>query len=238
MSPSRPTLLMTRPLAASNRFVASLDQILLNQVDVITSPLVKIEYLSKPLELASVAGVIFTSAHGVRAAGNVDGQNKYPAYCVGPATTQAALDAGWCAKQHGLDAVTLIAALLAEMPAGPLLHIRGEHARGDIAETLTKHGLHCNETVMYRQTAQPFSEEAIAAMRRDDTIVVPLFSPRTASLFRQGALKRAFEIVAMSSAVADAVGPINDWSVTTARLPDAHEMRVLVEKLLQSHVPG
>lgn len=238
MSLSQPTLLMTRPLAASNRFVASLDQRLLSQVEVITSPLVQIEYMPKHLELDGMAGVIFTSAHGVHAAGNVQGRSEYAAYCVGSATTQAAVDAGWHAHRVGKDAVSLIAALLAQKPNGPLLHIRGEHARGDIAKTLTKQGLHCDEVVMYCQTAQPFSDEAMAAMHGDSTIIVPLFSPRAASLFRQGALNRAFEIVAMSAAVAEEVQAIKDWSVATARAPDAHEMRVLVENLLQSHVPG
>lgn len=235
---SRPTLLMTRPLEASQRFVAALDPGLIAQCDVIISPLVQIEYLSKDLDLDGIAGVIFTSAHGVNAARNATEQTTLPAYCVGPATTQAAADAGWQAHDVGEDAAGLITTLLAQRPEGSLLHIRGEHARGNIAHTLTTQGLTCNEVVMYTQAAHPFSQDAITAMQADSAIIAPLFSPRTALLFRQGALDRPFQIVAMSSAIADEVQGKRDWTVVTARAPNAYEMRVSVENLLQSHVPG
>ncbi len=238
MSFSQPTLLMTRPLTASQRFVEALDSDLIACCDVIYSPLVKIEYLRKSLRFDGIAGVIFTSLHGVHAARLVADQSVYPAYCVGPATTRGAADAGWQARQVGEDAVSLTDNLIAEKPNGPLLHIRGDHARGDIAQTLTKHGLPCDEIVMYTQTAQPFSNEAIAAMEKGGVIIAPVFSPRTARLFRQGALDRPFHIVAMSHAIAEELDGIADWTVLTAPKPDAEEMRALVEKLLHSYVPG
>jgi len=202
------------------------------------SPLVQIEYLPRALDLDGVSGVIFTSAHGVNAAREAAALTEIPAYCVGAATTQAAVDAGWNAHQVGEDAASLITTLLAQKPDAPLLHIRGEHARGDVARTLTRQGLPCEEIVIYRQTAQAFSPPAIAAMKAQGPIIAPLFSPRTAMLFRQGAIKRPFQIAAMSTAIADEIEGINDWSVAIAPAPDAQAMRVLVEKLLQSHVPG
>ena len=229
---------MTRPLAASQRFVGSLDADLISHCEVIYSPLVKIEYLSKPLRLDGVAGVIFTSLHGVHAAHHAANRGLYPAYCVGPATTQAAVESGWQARQVGEDAASLTDGLITEKPDGPLLHIRGEHARGDIAQTLTRHGLNCDEIVMYSQLAHPFSSEAIAVMHSEGVIVAPVFSPRTASLFRQSAIDRPFHIVAMSKAIAEQLDGITDWTVLTAPKPDAYEMRALVEKLLHSHVPG
>ena len=218
--------------------MASLEPDLTAQVDVVTSPLVRIEYVSKPLEMDGVAGVIFTSAHGVHSAQSVPHDRSCPAYCVGQATTQAAADAGWHAQQMGEDAASLIASLLSQNPKGPLLHVRGEHALGDIANTLTERGLRCGEIVMYHQHAQQFSDAAVAAMQGDGRIIAPIFSPRTADLFRQSAPDRPFDIVAMSAKVAREVDGIARWTVATADRPDAGEMRRLVEKLLQTHVPG
>ena len=148
MTASRPTLLMTRPEVASERFVASLDPKLTERVRVVTAPLIRVVHRDIALDLSGFAGVIFTSANGVHAASTATDRRDLPAFCVGPATTRAAAHAGWEARQVGQDAESLITGLLAARPDGPLLHIRGAHARGDVAEVLTKQGLTCGETVL------------------------------------------------------------------------------------------
>lgn len=238
MPVSRPTLLMTRPRAASQRFVSTLPPALMEGVGVITSPLIRIDHVGGGLELDGVRGVIFTSANGVHAASAATDRRDLSAFCVGLSTTQAATEAGWTAHQSGTDANSLITALLHNRPDAPLLHIRGRHARGDVAQNLTKQGLSCADTVLYDQSPEPFSEQAIQALGGDGVIVAPVFSPRTARLFAQQAPERPIRFAALSPAVADELRGITSWQVDIAPVPDAQAMRVLVEKLLQSAMPG
>lgn len=238
MSAHRPILLMTRPQPASDRFVASLNPDLVKKTHVVTAPLIRIEHISAAVDLAAVSGVIFTSANGVKALTAVTGDRNVPAFCVGPATTKAARDQGWTAHQCGQDAASLIASLLETKPAIPLLHVRGRFARGKVAETLTKQGLLCDELVLYDQVPQTLSEEATTALESDATVIAPVFSPRTAALLRHALPGRAIEFVALSPAVATELDGRAAQGIHVAATPNAEAMRVLVENLLQSAMPG
>ncbi len=238
MAKTRPTLLMTRPEAASRRFVEGLDYDLMRSVRVIVSPLIRIEWLAGELDLVRVGGVIFTSANGVGAASRVVQPDGTPAFCVGPATTMAAERAGWSAHQMGHDAESLVTAVLEARPAGPLVHIRGEHARGDVAQRLSDAGLSCEEAVLYAQTAQPLSADAVSALDATDPVIAPVFSPRTAQLLSKDIRRQAIQIAALSAAVAEALGTLANARVAIARAPNAQEMTALVEKLLHSAMPG
>ena len=234
----RPILLMTRPAEASERFVTNLNPDIVARIDVAISPLIRISFRTARLDLAGFRGVIFSSATGVRAALNAGKGPFGRAFCVGPATTQAAKQAGWDAQQSGQDASSLVATLLRDKPDVPLLHIRGHHARGDIAQTLSKQGLTCEEVVLYDQEALPLSSEVLSAVASDAPIVAPVFSPRTAALLGAQLPDRPIRCAALSQAVADELSDHSSWSVDVASSPDAQAMRALVEKLLQTAMPG
>lgn len=165
------TLLLTRPLPASLRFHEELKAAGVSCPAVI-SPLIRIEPLPVG-DLSADVGLIFTSENGVRASGAVAGR----AWVVGSRTAQAAREAGLTVKHVAPDADALVAYLLANRPDCPLLHLRGEHARGEIAKRVD-----AGEQVVYRQHEMRLSDEALALLAGGGTVIVPLFSPRTAML--------------------------------------------------------
>ncbi|WP_237278024.1 uroporphyrinogen-III synthase [Sulfitobacter sp. M39] len=223
---TKPALILTRPAPACAAFAASLPAALLSRVRVVTSPLLRILPTAAPVDLGGIGGVIFTSANGV-AHGPKGG--TLPAYCVGEATAQAAAAKGWQVAFHAPDAARLLSMIKAHHPAAPLLHLRGTHQRGDIAERLTQGGLPTRAVALYDQQALPLTRDAQAALA-DGPSIVPLFSPRTAAQFADQAhdLQRS-TIIALSPAVAEALDRTVVQQILIAPEPTATSLRFTLE---------
>lgn len=234
--PERPPvyLLMTRPRAASERFVAQLPERLRSRVQVIYSPLLDIRPMEQPVDATGVRGLIFTSANGVAAAAAQDVRRDLPAYCVGPATTETARQAGWEARMAGETAEELMAKLLKERPDSPLLHLRGEHSRGNIAARLTELGLTVREQPVYRQQLLPLTPEARAAAAGSAPVIAPLFSPRTARQFADLWPGPApLLVAAMSGPTAEPLENLAIARLRIAKRPTPKKMRKAVKKLVK-----
>ena len=227
-------LLMTRPYAASERFVAQLPTRTRSRVTVIHSPLIEIKPLQVRADMAGLQGLIFTSANAVSAAVSIGVDPGLPAYCVGPVTTGVAQDAGWSAQMVGATAEELVATLLRLRPQSPLLHLRGEHSRGNVAERLTESGLTAFEQVVYQQNLRPFSDEARVAARGDAPIIAPLFSPRTARQFADAWAGTApLWLAAISEATAEPLKSLGYAHLKVTKEPTPGKMRKAVKKLVK-----
>ncbi|MEX0306467.1 MAG: uroporphyrinogen-III synthase [Ruegeria sp.] len=225
---------MTRPRAASDRFVAHLPARIRSEVEVIHSPLLEISPLAVPVDTKGIAGLIFSSANGVSAATMLGVDRDLSAFCVGPATTDAALTAGWRAQMLGLTAEELVANLLKLAPQSPLLHLRGEHSRGNVAEHLTGSGLTTCEQPIYRQQLLPLSDEASMVAERDRPIIAPLFSPRTARQFADvWAGTAPLWLAAISAATAEPLKNLTFERLKIAPEPTPDKMRKTVKKLVK-----
>lgn len=230
-------LLMTRPADASERFTTRLSPAIRSMIRVIHSPLLEIEPLDDALDLRRVRGLIFTSSNGVSVASELTDSRELPCYCVGRATTEAARREGWTATMAGENAETLTAFLLAARPAAPLLHLRGEHGRGNVAQTLSAGQLATTERIIYRQKLLPLTPEAVLALQGTSPVVVPLFSPRTARQFAELASPQApLLVAALSDAVKEAVENMPNSVAATASRPDAEAMRDVVELLVRQAI--
>lgn len=229
-----PTLLLTRPAEASQRFAAQLYGVLGDRMpEVLIAPLMRVDYAGRLPEMDRVAGLIFTSANGVRAYVAARGPRDRPAWAVGDATAEAARRAGIAARVAGGDARGLIETLRQARPNGRLLHIRGEHARGEVAPKLRAAGLQAQECVLYRQILLPLGDAAQAALDGRRPVIVPLFSPRTAGQFAIQHQGRApLLVAAMSLAVAGKVAHLPAARLLTAARPDAPAMLAAVVALL------
>ncbi|WP_428545787.1 uroporphyrinogen-III synthase [Profundibacter sp.] len=222
MPDNRPTVLLTRPQAQAERFAQAL-----GDIPVVISPLMRIEQQPLDVELTGYRGLVFTSENGVWACP----QCALPAFCVGDRTAQAAKDAGMravSAKGSADDLVRIIADRAVE---GPLLHIRGEHTRGDVAGKLRALGLRVDEVVGYRQVARPLSEQARKLLGGESIVILPLFSPRTARLFVAdvGRIGARVRVVAISEAVKEALsGSVFD-DITVSTTPDAKGMIAAIQ---------
>ncbi|HCQ64153.1 MAG TPA: uroporphyrinogen-III synthase [Rhodobacteraceae bacterium] len=200
-----PTLVLTRPEAQSRALVAALGAVLDVDARIIVAPIMEIVCAETLPDLRPFAGVILTSANAVRCGPPLTGKR---AFCVGESTAAAARDVGAEIVTVARNADELVGGITGP---GPLVHLRGEHARGAVAQRLTEAGTRTDEAIVYAQKARALTEAARRAIEGAQAAVLPLFSPRSARLV--GATVRpgpALHTIAMSPAVARA------WADTTA----------------------
>jgi uroporphyrinogen-III synthase len=227
---SQHAVLLTRPLAASQRFAQGL------QSRVVISPLMQAEFLVPAIPDRVFAGVVFTAETGVEAAQYLKLSHALPAYCVGKRTAEAAQAAGWQALSANGDVGALAALISAQKPEGTLLILRPEHVAGDLGAELLSAGIETVSLTAYRQRALPLTSEAAALLHGSDPVFVPLFSPRSARLFaaeyRRIAAVAPIFVAAMSAAViAELDIPAQDSEV--AERPDAASMRQALAEIMR-----
>jgi uroporphyrinogen-III synthase len=223
--PMTPVLILTRPTAQADAFADMITARWAGALRLITSPLLQIVMHPLAPDPGPVAGVILTSAHGVAAAAKAGLPANLPAYCVGEKTADLARAAGFAAITGPGDATRLAEKIIARRPKGPLLHLRGQHSRGNLAERLNAAGIPCRDIVAYDQIAQMLNANALAALNGDAPVVLPLFSPRTATILtEQMPFSAALHLVVISAAVQSAAAAIRAKSVSVAAAPDASAM--------------
>lgn len=228
-----PILLMTRPRAASERFVARLPDDLKRRVEPAYAPLIEILPTAGEIAFGDARGVIFTSAHGVAVASGRTRRRDLPAYCVGTSTTESARQKGWTAVCMGETARDLVQGLLESDAPGPLLHLSGVNTRGDIAETLSAGGRPTRRQAIYDQPLQAFGASELALITSGRPVVVPIFSPRTARHFAdQCPAHAAIHLIALSPAVAEPLSVLSDCIVTLSEKPNADSMVSAIESLV------
>ena len=201
---SQPIILLTRPLAQSQRFADQIGGALI-------SPLMRPEFLSPELPLGDFAAIVLTSETGAGAAGRISAAGAaLPklAFCVGNRTAEMARAAGFTASSAAGAADDLLAHIIAGRPAGRLLLLQGQHSVGDLEQRLVSARIETVSRIVYRQIAQKLTEEAIAVLQDVRPVILPIFSPRSAKLLadelRRIAAKAPIWLAALSPAVAEA----------------------------------
>ena len=159
-----PTLLLTRPYADSQRLAD-----LLPEWRAVISPILQIVPVAHDAQrLNDAPGLVFTSMHAVPSAG--PGRGRL-AICVGERTGQIAREAGFDVREGNGFAVSMLP--LIEAAKVPLIHPHGRH----LARELPVEGM-----VVYDQQALPLTEKARELLAGRASVVLPLFSPRSARL--------------------------------------------------------
>lgn len=233
MPDAPPILLLTRPAAQSARFLQQCEAALGAPADAVIAPVIRIVPRAGGVDLAGIAGVVFTSENAVAAFGAAQEAAKVPglrAWCVGDRTAAAAAQAGFDAVSAGGDADDLIARILAEPPGGPLLHMAGAHLAADVAGRLTEGGVPTRAVTIYDQLPQALPDAARQLLLSDTRpVILPLFSPRSARLLRAEVPDPgpAVRPVAISARTAAAWGPGPRAPKVAAR-PGADAMVALV----------
>jgi|JI10StandDraft_1071094.scaffolds.fasta_scaffold114221_2 uroporphyrinogen-III synthase len=234
------SVLLTRPLEQGQALARRLDERFGGQVEPILSPLMAPVFLAPTLLTGEFDAVIFTSATGVAAAMTLNLALPGRAFCVGRQTAKTASAAGFTASSTDGDAEALLASLLAEPPKGRLLHLRGEEARGNLAERLTKAGIPAEDLVIYRQDPQPLDPRAVALLRAADPVILPLFSPRSAVLMAKAlpsGMNAPLYLAALSPSVGELAAAIPHAALITAARPDADAMLDAVATLIVAASP-
>lgn len=231
-----PYLILTRPTRSSLIFWSSLDADTQRQVYPLVSPIIEIEPLPAEDGFPDADAIVFSSTNGVSNGPIGDGR---PAYCVGTLTTGAAEAAGWAAVMMGQTASDLIDAmkLLPNRPS--LLHISGQHTRGDIVGSLMDAGFRVFRSVVYDQLLQDLTPAAKTALNTQTPKIVPIFSPRTAKQFAICAPQpTSTHVLALSRNVALPLASIALASVTIAEQPTADAMRSALRTWLNQVASG
>lgn len=157
----------------------------------IVSPALEIQPILQdgPIDLTGAGGLLFTSANGVRAFADICDDRTRTAYCVGPATLAAALEAGFEAVRNADGNATDLAALVragASPGDGRLLHVANKAAAGDLAAELRTSGFEVTFLALYRAApAEQLSDEAMALIRAGTSAVVLIHSAKGATRFAE-----------------------------------------------------
>jgi uroporphyrinogen-III synthase len=130
-----------------------------------------------------------------------------------------------------LQRVDALLALITKYKPSNLLHIRGAHSRGDLTARLTQAGLNARDHVLYDQLQMPLNAEARALLFGPDTVIMPLFSPRSAALVAQqlsgssrGPMTGRHIALCLSQNVASACGEGIFGSIEICAAPNAASM--------------
>lgn len=234
MTTTGPVLLLTRPRPASERLLAALR--LSAQVKVIISPVIGIDCCAAPAKVPQSGALILTSENGALAAGRMGLPDRMTAYCVGDRTAEVAAGQGLVPISAGGDAEDLLRLLLTQADRAPFLHLRGDHARGDIVARLRARGIPADEHVAYRQRPLALTPEARSALSGRVPVVVPLFSPRSAALLvQQGPYAAPLHVVAISPAAAAAAAALGAAETEVADQPDGAAMARAITTALGAH---
>ncbi|MEO0634557.1 MAG: uroporphyrinogen-III synthase [Pseudomonadota bacterium] len=176
---SLPRLLLTRPKPGSERFLAALSARGLPIKDAVVSPAMKVVNTGDIVELPPNGAAIFTSRHAIPRARAARGT---PAYCVGEATADEARRFGFSPITAGGTADDLLNMLLRDPPTAPLVYCHGRHVRREILGPLRKAGITVTGHVVYDQPACKPTSAAQSLLAGKETVLLPLFSPRTAEI--------------------------------------------------------
>ncbi|MCI4643300.1 MAG: uroporphyrinogen-III synthase [Hyphomonadaceae bacterium] len=181
--PDRPGILITR---ASPGAEESAGRIATLGYMPILSPALEMQALPAKLDLSGLSGLVFTSANGVRAFAAASARRDLMAWCVGPATEAAALEAGFCDLSCAHGDSTALGDLILSHPApeGGVLHVANEAAAGDLVARLQGAGRVARFLALYAM--RPVSKlmpEASAAFSTGNVQAVLVHSARGAESF-------------------------------------------------------
>jgi len=235
-------LLLTRPQEDSSPLATRLAE---RGHETLVEPLLTIRPdLTAPLELDGVAGLLFTSANGVRAFALRSERRDLPAYAVGEATAQAARELGFASVETAGGNVESLARLVGERRRpedGALLHAAGSVTAGDLAGALRDGGFEVRRAVLYAaEPVHALSQACATALREGRLDAAVFYSPRTATAFvtlvqAAGLAEsvRSMTLVGMSEAVIEA-GKALPWArAVAAASPDEPAMLETIERLAE-----
>jgi uroporphyrinogen-III synthase len=150
--------------------------------EAVIAPLLAVRPLGRGLiDLAGVGAIAFTSANGVAAFAARSAARRLPVFAVGGGTAAAARAAGFAAvfSADG-DVNALATAIAAHGVARPVIHPGAAEPAGDLAASLTPHGIEVRSVAVYETVPAALSPEVRASFTQFYAVLA--HSPKAASL--------------------------------------------------------
>jgi uroporphyrinogen-III synthase len=201
--------LVTRPREESETLAAALA---VRGIDALIEPLMEVCFCaSAALDLAGVQAVLCTSANGARALARASEERRMPILAVGDASAARARAEGFTiVESAGGDVNDLVRLAAARLRPGdgPLLHVAGNVAAGDLLGALRARGFSVERSILYEaRPVATLSPAAVGALRSGEIGCALFFSPRTAAVFAR---------LVGSACVAECCGTITALSISAA----------------------
>lgn len=211
-------ILVLRPEPGASRTVERARQ---RGLDAVAAPLFEIEPMAWEVpDPDEFVGLLLTSANAVRHGGNgLEQLRRLPVHAVGPATAEAARDAGFAVANVGEKGVDRLLELLP--PDLRLLHLAGDD------RILPRDARQAITTIpVYRARVLPEPD-----LSKAEGSVALIHSPRAGRRFAEQVENRSgITIAAISAAAAEAVG--TGWAaVEAADRPDDDALLALAARL-------
>ncbi|MEM1314720.1 MAG: uroporphyrinogen-III synthase [Pseudomonadota bacterium] len=190
---ARPCILITRPEPGAS---ALADRLRAAGAQALVSPLMELRALPAEIRAEGAAAVVLTSANGARCAPEGAALRALGCWCVGEATAEAALAAGFRDVRAGAsDAAALAARMLADArlrPGDRVIHLRGVHGTDGFAEALEAEGVRVDAAAVYEMAeVGGLTAAAAEALRAGRVAVAPVYSPRSARLLAEALTAQA-----------------------------------------------
>jgi uroporphyrinogen-III synthase len=226
-------ILLTRPRDQALSFAEALTLRGVALQNILIDPILKIEAIETPFDFTFIQALLITSTNAVaHLPAHLVGSNL-PAYCVGEATTRAAIKRGLAARHMAATAQELCAAIGHENPTGPLLHLCGAHTTFDIADHFLSSKTSVQNLVTYQQTEQRLKHETYQILQRHDRVILPIFSPRSARILCGLDLDwTGHSAVAISQSVSEPCRKVGFGAVIVSPKPDAVSMIDVITPLM------
>lgn len=229
-------VLLTRPLAQSEQFAEMLTEAFGEDVEVLISPLMRIEFLSAQQPEGTPDAVVFTSRNGVEGLARLGWLGGQTAYCVGEKTQAAALAAGFRAVSSGGDVLSLASLLKKKAQGQTLLYARGTHIARELKGLLTEANITLHEVTVYAQRDEPMTEKARTSLDKDREFLLPVFSPRSAQRLGQelpSDRKAIDRVLCISTAAAEIADQEGFTKISIAKRPTADAMMDQIATLVR-----
>jgi len=227
----KPIIILTRPIHQGEAF----RELLGFDTQVIVSPVLEIRQIQIDCKVENYDVIIITSRNAVTAESGLD-LSGLKAFVVGEKTAEQARRRGISVIGVAPDADALVELIRRMQPKGKLLHIRGRHTAGDIANRLVSFGIETDSCVCYQQDSCPLSPAAKGALASPAPVILPLFSPRSAAILSaelQGLLvKGEITLVAISQATLSAWGGPKPAHSVVVKTPDGQAMLQEITQLI------
>lgn len=188
--------------------------------------------------LDAIAGLVFTSANGVRYFAEASPERALPAWCVGPATASEALREGFTTvHQSSGDAHDLAHYIAHHAPSASrrLLHVANAAARGNLKQALEAEGFEVLFAPLYEaRPAAALSAEAANALSGNTRCICLIHSARGAEAFL--ALAHGLDLsrtvfAAISEQAAAPLRAVKTASVHAASHPDEDHLMDLLQRV-------
>lgn len=226
-------LLVTRPRSEGEAIAERLREA---GIETLLEPMLDLVPLAHPpLDFKGVQGVLLTSRGAARALADATPNRALALFAVGDATADMARDLGFGdVTSAGGDGAALAKLVRngADPAKGALLHVRGAHTVGGLADDLSASGFTVREAVLYEaRPAARLSTGCADALRSGALDGALFFSPRSAETFvnlaRMAGLEAAaarLDAYCFSDAVAKAATGLGWRRVLVAPSPDLDAM--------------